>query len=73
MKTLERLKVIWKNEREYLDDVIAIFKRVLVTLAFITFLFKKLLNQPGVTVKAMFVTPHGDEDIIYVVYEEDRY
>jgi len=40
MKTLERLKVIWKNEREYLDDVIAIFKRVLVTLAFITFLFK---------------------------------
>ncbi|WAE39544.1 MAG: hypothetical protein FHOMOCKG_00016 [Methanophagales virus GBV302] len=42
MKTLERLKVIWKNEREYLDDVIAIFKRVLVTLAFITFLFTVL-------------------------------
>jgi len=39
---LERLKVIWKNEREYLDDVIAIFKRVLITLAFITFLFTVL-------------------------------
>jgi len=34
---------------------------------------EKLLNRPGVTVKAMFVTPHGDEDIIYVVYEEDKY
>ena len=39
---LERLKEIWKNEREYFDDVIAIFKRVLVTLAFITFLFTVL-------------------------------
>ena len=39
---LERLKENWKNEREYFDDVIAIFKRVLVTLAFITFLFTVL-------------------------------
>jgi len=42
MKMLERLKGIWKNEREYFDDVIAIFKRVLITLAFITFMFTVL-------------------------------
>ena len=41
-KMLERLKEIWKDEREYYDDVIAIFKRVLITLAFITFLFTVL-------------------------------
>ena len=41
-KMLERLKEIWKDEREYFDDVIAIFKRVLITLAFITFLFTVL-------------------------------
>ena len=41
-KMLERLKKIWKDEREYFDDVIAIFKRVLITLAFITFLFTVL-------------------------------
>jgi len=42
MKILKRLKEIWKNEREYFDDVIAIFKRVLITLAFLTFLFTVL-------------------------------
>jgi len=41
-RMLERLKEIWKNEREYLDDVMAIFKRALITLAFITFLFTTL-------------------------------
>ena len=30
-----------------------------------------LLNQPDITVKAMFVAPHEErEDTIYVVYEK---
>ena len=32
---------------------------------------ERLLNQPDVTVKAMFVAPHENrEDSIYIIYEK---